>query len=381
MKILFISNIIGKGVGSFSAASIAASKDLGLEFHMAANFNNSTFERMKSDEQTYGIRLHHIDFIRKPYALGNIKAYKQVVKLINDERFDIVHCNTPIGGVIGRLASKKCKVKTVIYQAHGLHFYSGAPIRNWLLYYPIEKWLAHYTDVLITINHEDYQTVQKSFHLRNNGKVYYVPGVGIDLSNFKKISENSRETIREEFDFQKNDIVCISAGDLVARKNHSIAIKAIALTKRNDIHYLICGSGPEKDELDQLANKLGIKDNIHFLGYRSDVLDLYQGSDIFLFSSLQEGLPRSTMEAMASGLPVVCSRIRGNTDLIEDGLNGFLCDPMNPSEFSNAILLLSDNCSLRREISENNLSDIKKFSLESVSTMLKDIYLSVIDFT
>lgn len=375
-KLLFISNIIGKGIGSFSAASIKAAKELGYEYHMAANFNNSSPERMKEDEENFGITIHHIDFVRQPYDLRNIKAYRQVTNLINEEYFDIIHCNTPIGGVIGRLAGRKCRVKKIIYQVHGFHFYSGAPMRNWLIYYPIEKWLAHYTDALITINSEDYSRAQKKFHLKNYGKVYYVPGVGIDLSKFSDSELKSRDQIRNELALKEEDFVCISAGDLVPRKNYEVAIRAVSLVEGNRIQYLICGLGPEKEKLEKLAKELGVERNVHFLGYRTDILDLYRASDFFLFTSFQEGLPRSTMEAMASGLPIICSNIRGNNDLVAEGINGYLCNPNSPSEFSEAMHKIYADSELKDRMSKRNMEDINKFSLDSVSNEIKKIYAS-----
>ena len=168
--------------------------------------------------------------------------------------------------------------------------------------------------------------------------------------------------------------MCISAGDLVPRKNYEAAIKAVALVHDNRIHYLVCGLGPEKEKLEKLAKDLGVEGNVHFLGYRTDVLDLYRASDFFLFTSFQEGLPRSTMEAMASGLPIICSNIRGNNDLVAEGINGYLCNPNNPSEFAEAIREICTNSELKDRMSKRNMEDIHKFSLDSVSSEIKKIY-------
>ena len=180
-KVLFISNI-AKRVGSFSVASIAAAKECGIEYYYAANWNATSIEQRKEDEMTFGIKLVHIDLTRSPYSPKNIKAYKQLVEFIKKEKIDYIHCNTPIGGILGRLAGQKCKVKKVIYQAHGFHFFDGAPKKNWLLYYTVEKWLARKTDAIITINKEDFER-SKEFKLRNNGQAYYVHGVGMDLTH------------------------------------------------------------------------------------------------------------------------------------------------------------------------------------------------------
>lgn len=369
-KILFISNITGKKIGSFSLASIIAANKKELEFHMAANFNASSIEQQKLDEETYNIKLHQIDFVRNPLNPRNIKAYQQLVDLIRTEKFDIIHCNTPVGGVCGRIAGKQCSIKKVIYQAHGFHFYKGAPLLNWIVYFPIEKILAHWTDALITINKEDYVIAEK-FHLRKNGRVYYVPGVGIDLRLYNSKS-GEREVLRKEFDLKDEDIACISMGDLIPRKNYAVAIEAIAQCKNEHIQYFICGKGDELARLKKLAQKLDIESQIHFLGFRSDIKELLKMADIFLFTSLQEGLPRSTMEAMATGLPVACSRIRGNTDLIDENLGGIMFNPAKVSEVVEALkkLFSMDYISMGKY----NLNKIQKFSLDTVSEKILEVY-------
>ena len=155
-KMLYILNIASR-VNSFSYTSMKAAQELGFEYHIAGNWGYANDEERISDEKKYGIHIYQINFIRTPYHPGNIKAYQQLKKIVEREQFDLIHCNTPIGGVVGRLIGKSCKIPTVIYQAHGFHFYKGAPFLNWILFYPIELWLANYTDVLITINQEDYQ--------------------------------------------------------------------------------------------------------------------------------------------------------------------------------------------------------------------------------
>ena len=375
-KILFISNI-AKRVGSFSVASIAAAKMCGIEYYYAANWETTPIEQRKVDEEKFGIKLVHIDLMRSPYSPKNLIAYRQLLKFVNEKKIDYIHCNTPVGGLLGRLVGKHCKVKKIIYQAHGFHFYKGASKKSWLIYYPIEKWLARYTDVLITINSEDYELAKSKFTLRNNGKVLFVPGVGIDLSQYV-VSDDVRINKREELGLKDTDIVCVSAGDLVARKNYGTAIEALAMAKCDNLHYLICGVGPEENNLKKLANKKGISNRVHFLGYRTDVKELMKTSDIFLFTTLQEGLPRSMMEAMACGLPCVASRIRGNVDLIEHGKGGFLCESQNYREFSNALKKLATDPDLRNKMSCENLKVIKEYDVQKVKIEIKQIYSDIL---
>ena len=371
-KLLFISNI-AKRVGSFSASSIEAAKQCGFVFYLAANFANADSKQISDNEREYGIFIHNIDLARNPLSLKNFHAYKQLVKLIKEENINYIHCNTPVGGLLGRLAGRKCKVKKIIYQAHGFHVYKGAPKLNWMLYYPIEKWLAHYTDALITINKEDYELAKNKFKLRNGGKVYYVPGVGIDTSLYKT-DENIRAEKRTELGLDDDDVAVISMGDLIKRKNYSIAIRAIAEAKNPKLQYFICGNGSEEESLTELATVLGIASQIHFLGFRKDIKELLAASDIFLFTTKQEGLPRSMLEAMAIGLPCIASRVRGNIDLIVNTDGGFLCETNDVVGFAEKLNILANDPKLRKEMGKSNLGTVHNFRTDIVRNEIRQIY-------
>ena len=381
-KILFVSNI-SKRVGTFSLASIEAAKKCGIQFHMAANWDKANVEQIRSDEEEYNVKIHNIPLSRNPYSLKNIKAYKQLVSIIKREDIDYIHCNTPVGGLLGRLAGKKCNVKKIIYQAHGFHFYKGAPLKNWLLYYPIERCLAHFTDAIITINKEDYERAKK-FKLKNNGRVYFVPGVGIDTSQYHSDRQLRLEK-RRELSLRDDDIALISMGELIVRNNYQVAIDAISESHNPHLHYFICGDGPEKEPLYDFSKKKGIEKQIHFMGYRTDIKELMQAADIFLLTSLQEGVARSLMEAMASGLPCVVSRIRGNSDLLSGNNGGILCDTLK--DYVDAICRLANDSSLRKHMSQNNLRTVQRYSIGEVAKEITDVYSSelgtwaeVIDF-
>lgn len=374
-RLLYISNIAEKRMtGSFNGTAIMAAKDLGKEFICVANRLAATESDTKHDEEKWGIKLLHIDLSRNPYnILQNYKAYRQLAQIIRKYEIEYIHCNTPVGGVLGRLAGKKCKVKKVIYQAHGFHFYKSAPMKNWLVYYPVEKWLAHYTDALITINSEDFKLAKSKFKLRKNGKVYYVPGVGIDTTQYN-LSSKMRENKRLELGLGENDVSLISMGDLIERKNYDTAIRALAEANEPKLHYFICGKGPEEEKLKALAESLGVANQIHFLGFRSDIKDLLAAADIFLFTTKQEGLPRSMMEAMASGLPCIASKIRGNTDLLDGTEGGFLCEPTDVASYADKLKLLASDKTLREKMGKNNLITIQNFSTETVETEIRKIY-------
>ena len=370
-KLLFISNIADEKIGSFSLACIHAATGK-FDFHQAANFSAMTPEQKTLDEQQHGITIHQIDFQRNPLHPGNRKAYRQLVDLMRREQFDVVHCNTPTGGVYGRLAAKRCGVGKVIYQAHGFHFYHGAPLLNWLIYYPVERLLAHITDKLITINTEDYAVGQR-FHLRNAGKTYYVPGVGVDLAAYTGV-RHEREIQRQALGLTDSDFAVLCAGRLEENKNVNTLIHAVADVHNQHCHLLICGDGEQKTALGALADSLGIAAQIHFLGKRSDMPELYQASDAFALASEREGLSRAIMEAMASGLPCVVSRIRGNSDLIADGVNGFLCECRDSGAYARAFMQLDENRQLGKAMGRENQSKVRRFSLQAVEEAQRAIY-------
>lgn len=368
-KLLYITNI-SNGVSSFSIAAVKAAQNVGIEFHLAGNFSGTPIEKLRQDEKEYGIKIHQIDLSRRPYSKMNYRAYKQLIMLIRNEKIDFIHCNTPVGGLLGRLAGKKCKVNKVIYQAHGFHFYGGAPVLNWVLYYPVEKWLARITDVIITINKEDFERAKK-FKLRGNGPVYYVPGVGIDLTKIF-CTPQIRDEKRKELKLNDSDIVVISVGELNKNKNNQVIIEAIAAINKSNIHYYICGIGEKEKELRNIAKNKKIENQIHFLGYRSDIYQLLQAADIFVMPSLREGLSRSLMEAMAVGLPCVVSKIRGNTELIDDNINGFLCTNVDEYVASITKLIQSPECA--ELFVQRSLDNLNNFSIERVEECIVNIY-------
>ena len=358
----------------FSGTAIEAAHSLNMKFFSVANRSLATESEMRADEELYNVRLFHSDIARSPFSFRqNYQAYKQIIQIIRENDVDYIHCNTPVGGILGRLVGKKCKVKKVIYQAHGFHFYKGAPKKNWLLYYPVEKWLARYTDALITINREDFELAKTKLKLRRNGKVYYVPGVGIDTSQYNSVNVSGDEK-RRELGIPLDAFVLISAGELNQNKNNTVIISAMEKLKRNDIQYVLCGVGPLEGMLREQVHKAGLQNNVHFLGYRVDIKELFQMADCFVMTSYREGLSRSIMEAMASGLPCIASKIRGNTDLLDDTEGGYLCDVDDVSAYAEKINLLASHAELREAMGRYNLNAIRKFNMESVTAEIRNIY-------
>lgn len=354
-----------------SRPCLEAALVMGYEVYWGINRN-------KPEELSYDLPVRKFDShtYRSLMAIkDNRIAIHNLSEVLKNNDIQVIHCNTPVGGLIGRLCGKKYNTKCVIYTAHGFHFYKGAPLINRTLFKWAEQIMARWTDVIITMNQEDYEAAKK-FRLRKGGRVYKVHGVGITLSEYESIVVDQHQK-RAELGLKDTDIVCISAGDIVARKNYGVAIEAIAKASNPNLHYLICGVGAEKEKLEAQAKMLGIEKQIHFLGFRKDVKELLKISDIFLFTSLQEGLPRSLMEAMAVGLPAVVSRIRGNVDLIGEGNGGFLCNPNDADAFAKAIRMCTkEKCT---EFSRRNLAEIKKYDIQVVREEIMKIYREVLN--
>ena len=369
-KVLLVAHKIRFFV-QFELNDIKLLQELGDEVHVASNYKSEEMIVDSYDKLTsMNVKVHQVDFERSPlHFIKNKKALNQLTDIIRTNGYEFIHCHTPVGGVLARIAGKQTKIK-VIYTAHGFHFYKGAPLKNWLLFYPVEWLCAHWTDTLITINKEDYALAQKHMHAK---KVEYIPGVGLDIDKFKNCSVDRAEN-RKELGIGEEDIAILSVGELNDNKNHQVVINALAKLQNNKLHYLIAGQGENKDKLIKLANDLGLAKNVHLLGYRSDINELCKSADIYVLPSIREGLNVSLMEAMASGLPCVASEIRGNTDLIdEDG--GELFNPHDVDDCKNAIeTVLSKDLN---KLGNYNQEKINQFDKITVIEEMKKIYYEI----
>ena len=362
-KALIITNTASM-VHLFNSVNIGALQNEGYEVHIACNFingNNASkeaIEEYKKEWKAKNIILHHIDFLRSPFSFKSFKIYRQTKELIKSIDFDIIHCHTPIVSAFTRIAASGLKVNAkIIYTAHGFHFYKGCPLFNWLTYYPIEKILATKADLLITMNKEDYERAKK--HLKAP-KVEFIDGVGINADVIEKTS-NDRDEIHEMLGIPNDQLLMISVGEVNHNKNHKAAIEALSMCQTKNIHYIIAGVGNCVDEYMALARLHNVADRVHFLGFRKDVYKILKASDIFVFPSYREGLSVALTEAMACGLPVIASRIRGNIDLIDEELGGLLCKPADVKSMAMHIDALADNPEIRHKMGLYNYEKSKKY--------------------
>lgn len=380
-------------------------QEMGYEVHYATNLHNVVYGEDNHRLDGTGVIPHQIDFEKSPFSKNVRVAYCQLQKLMLQEQFDLVHCHMPLSAVIARLAAENVRKQTgrqipVLYTAHGLHFYTGAPLKNWI-YYPIERHLAKYTDRLILINQEDYER-GKNFPVR--GKVEYVPGIGIPLEGYLPVQEprvhrmgnvSQVETERDS----RNEIerligktlspetkVLVDIGELSRRKNHRLLVEMMAELKDLDLICLIGGTGEEEASLQTLIHEKGLENKVFLPGYINDVRRVLAAADCFVFPSYQEGLPVAVMEAMAAGLPIVAGRIRGVTDLIEHGHGGYLVRGFDPVDYAVKVRRMFTEKygqsavprNIRRfQMGQWNQQRVKLFSREVVDHKMREIYGSL----
>lgn len=369
MKILYTTTIGSTMV--FFSEYIKSLLDEGHTVDIACNYKESQVPECYKE---WECRVYYLPCMRSPLAGGNLKTVQRLKRIVEKEEYDIVHCHTPVAAVCTRIACLRARRKgtRVFYTAHGFHFYKGAPLKNWLLYYPVEWMCSWWTDVLITINKEDYKRAKKKFHAK---ETIYVPGVGVDMEKFQP-DATIREKKRAELGLKETDIMILSVGELNRNKNHAVVIRALAELNNKNLHYFITGQGELRDELILLADDLKICGQVHLTGYRADVSELMQAADIFVLPSIREGLNVSLMEAMASGLPCIAGRIRGNTDLIAD--SNCLAEAGNAGDWKRTL----ENMAVcvkneKTPYGEENRKRMKKYDILYVNKTMKRIYSKI----
>ena len=399
-------------IGQFNMDNIRLLQELGYEVDVAADHKDESAwpaektERFRHELADMGAGSIQIDFSRSPLNVSqHIRAYRQMLELLRTGHYSLMHTHTPIASAIARLAARKYNRRSekekvrVIYTAHGFHFYKGAPLINWLVFYPVERMLSRYTDVLITINREDYKRAKKSFRA---GKTRYVPGIGIDLENYRDAGMDdpgdgddrdrfSCDKLRTELGVKPDEVMLLSVGELCENKNHLAVIKALATIPDERIKYFIAGTGVLEDWLKATIKEYGLERRVKLLGYRNDVAKLLNAADMFVFPSIREGLSVSLMEAIASKTPVICGRIRGNVDLVRNRESLF--DPVDEAEIAEVIKRKvglsikytgkadSEEANLRIRLqrataseTEENYEHLKHFSIEEVRRRMAVIY-------
>lgn len=371
-KVLFVATVASH-IKTFHEPFLKLFKENDYKTYVAANWNLK-----ENNKIAYCDEFIQIPIKRSPYAIQNIKAINELKKLIKKEKFDIIHCHTPMGSVVARLAAKEARKNgtRVIYTAHGYHFYKGAPLINWLLYYPVEKWLAKYTDTQITITQEDFDLAKKKFKIKDLNLVH---GVGLDEEKFNiLISDEEKENLKQELKIDDKSVVCTYVAELNKNKNQQLLIKEIKRLKddNNNVTLLLVGKGRYEPKLLKLIKKMKLEENVKLLGYRSDIVKILSITDIYLASSLREGLPVNVMEAMYMGLPIIAVDNRGHRELVQHNENGFIVEQNSAMEnnMSNYLNLLVNDKHLREKFGNDSKGKVREYTLNNVINSMNKIY-------
>ncbi len=357
------------------------SRELGCNVHIACNLDylEDTDEERTADYiarlKEQGITLHNIAFARSPLSPANIRAYRELKHVIDSEHFDLIHCHTPAVAMLTRLAARRTRKQgsTVMYTCHGFHFHHAAPRKNWMIYYPVERMLSWFCDYIVTINKEDYKRAQ-TFHCRN---VRYIPGVGVDLATLRN-THIDKAAKKESIGIPSDKLLLFSAGELIPRKNHEVIIRALARLQNPDLCYAIAGKGELREYLGQLVEQLGVADKVKFLGFRTDIYELYHAADISAFPSRIEGLGLAGIEAMAAGVPLIASNVHGILDYVIDGKTGYALAPDDVDGFAEAIRALADSPERRERMKANCHAAVEPFDLPNALNAMWGIYREIL---
>ncbi|KFJ42147.1 glycosyltransferase family 4 protein [Francisella philomiragia] len=312
-KVLIVASVVKTHIMQFHIPTLKMLKEMGYEVHVCAK---NDYRNAAECQVPFCDKYINIGFNRTPLSIKNYKSYNQLKKLMLNEQYDIVHCHTPVPSALTRLAIKNFKHKPkVIYTAHGFHFYKGAPIKNWLIFYPIEMYLSKYTDVLIIINQEDYSIVKTKFKAK---EIRLVNGVGVDVDKFKSLSNAEKNKLREKLGFDNDDFIIVYVAELVRNKRQLDLIRAVQQVNNIKIKLLLIGQGIEHSNYSEYIENNNLDNQVELLGYQNNINEWLNITDLYISPSEREGLPVNILEALAVGLPVLASNCRGNRDLISE---------------------------------------------------------------
>ena len=377
MKKALIVSSTGGFLSQFLDNDVALLQEKGYVIHYASDFKNPVYEFNEEDLRQKGIILHQIILHKKPWHLiKNARGLVQLSRIIKEEDISLVHCHNPVGGMLGRLSAFfSGRNPYVIYTAHGFHFFKGAPKLYWLIFYPIERVLALFTDMIITINREDYERAS-GFHLKRGGHVELLHGVGLDTKRFHPMKQIGEE-VRNELGIPADAFHIVTAAELNSNKNHIVVLEAVKRLADKTIYYSICGRGNKKDELEKFIKDNRLEQNVRLLGYRTDMERVLQSADVFAFPSKREGFGMAAVEALGCAVPVIAADNRGTREYMKNNENGIVCQFGDAESFAGAIKLLKNEPEVRKRFSQRAYALSEPFSKKASKEMMRSIYSKI----
>lgn len=364
MKILYTATVLSH-ICQFHLPHMQHLQEQGWEVHVAAHDNLAVKNGL---QLKYCDKFIETPFSRSPKSPDNFKAYKQLKKILAEEHYDVILCNTPMGGIVTRLAARKTRKQgtKVVYMAHGFHFYKGSSRLAWLIYYPIEKLMAKKCDLLITVNQEDYALAQKKFGKRT--KVAHIHGVGVDEKRYYPATEAEQLAMRRAEGLSPEDYVILCTGELNENKNQKTLISAAARLKDTipNLKVLLAGNGPKEQELREQIQADGLNGIVKLLGYRTDLEKVVPAVDLVVSCSKREGMPLNIIEAMLCKKPVVASHNRGHDELVQEEVTGYLLDHGDASGFADRISALYEARNVLASMGDAGYCAAQPYTVSSV---------------
>ncbi len=371
MKILYTATVLSH-ICQFHLPHMKILQEQGWEVHVAAHDNLAVKNGL---QLKYCDKFIEIPFARSPKSPSNIKAYRQMKKLLAREHYDVILCNTPMGGIVTRLAAKKTRRQgtRVIYMAHGFHFFKGSSKASWLIYYPIEKHMARYCDLLITINEEDYALAQEK--LGDRTEIAHIHGIGVDEWSYHPATAEEQLAMRQAEGLSPDDFAILCVGELNENKNQKTLIAAAARLKDKIPHLkvLLAGNGPKEQELREQIRAEGLEDVVKLLGYRTDLEKVVPAMDLVVSCSKREGLGLNLIEAMLCKKPVVAAHNRGHDELVTDGVTGYLFSPLDEGKAAQLIQTVYDGQGGRERLGEAGYEAARSYTVSSVRRELTQL--------
>lgn len=371
MKKVLLTATVQSHIAQFHKPLVKMLHDHGYEVHVAAKNNLAEKNGLSID---FVDKVFDVPFSRSPKSIDNVKAYFKLKEIIDNDNYEVVHCNTPMGGIVTRFAANRARKNgtKVFYTAHGFHFFKGSAKKNWIVFYPIERIMAHFCDTILTITKEDYRLAKKKFSCN----VEHIHGVGVYTDRYHTVSEEEALSMRCAEGLTEEDFVILCVGELNANKNQKALIKAASVLK-DEIPFLkilLAGNGPKEEELRTLIEGLRLETTIKMLGYRTDLETITPAVNLVVSCSYREGLPLNILEAELCKKPVIASINRGHKELIAEGKSGFLINADDSNALADRIRTIYSKDKLSSIMGKNGYSIAQKYTASAVAKELQSIY-------
>ncbi len=304
-----------------------------------------------------------------------VRTYRHLRSIIEQGNYDLIHCHTPIPSALTRLAARGWRRRggKVLYTAHGFHFYRGAPVKRWLVYYPIEHMLSAFTDAILTINREDHGYAKRMMRGRD---AFLLPGIGVRDDRFQPVTSTERQSLRRDLGFAQDAFILLYTAEFIPRKNHRFLVDAVPQLVQSipNLQLVFAGTGTLFDEMKADVEHRGLTSYVRFLGFRTDIDKIAAIADVGVSSSRHEGLGLGLLEQMLCGAPVVASEDKGHREFVEHGVTGFSFAQGDEQGFIDGVRKLHADNDLRMALGTTARERALRFSIANALEAHRPIY-------